>query len=84
MDQVLAGGRIGLARRRTKHAAQATHHCGNCGETMQGGPLEVLCQFQGWSLGWRKHVCAHCAGTESRVEITRDVHGLQFRTHPIC
>ncbi len=84
MEQVLTQRRIVITRRRKTDIALATRYCSECGKTMPGGPLEVLVHFSGLYLGWRKHTCAHCNFTESRLEIVHDPDQVQYQTHVIC
>lgn len=57
--------------------------CAECGSPRGEKPIEVIADFAGWHLGWRKYDCK-CHGTEARVVLSRDTHHLQYQTHPVC
>ncbi len=58
--------------------------CPGCGKFLQEKPIEIIADFAGWHLGWRKHDCTYCQGIGSRLVLTRSTSHLEYQTHPVC
>ncbi len=58
--------------------------CPECRNLLPENPIEIIADFAGWHLGWRRYACTHCQGRGSRIVLSHNTRNLQYQTHPAC